>query len=243
MFILNEIIPGIEKNLVKGQGTEIKNGRSRVSAPLNAPVRSLGIMIIERIDTTGIVIGTGTGIEKGKETAVVNVTEVVIVIEGGTAAVIMSAIEIKNVIGSVTVIVLEIGTGIMRLGTLTTTVAIPVMVRLNMLALIQSMRGTVTAKRIEIMTTWHQKMTRDGTNNQNMGIGTQIMIMTVIIMSITVVSTTIWMSRMNVTAMSIILIMIVTIMIVWRMTTTMSVEMWTATIDDLRGPFLGSTEY
>lgn len=239
---------------MKGEGIKRENGRNPVSAPLNAHMIGLGIVIIERIDTTEIVIGTGTGIEKKKENVVV--IELVIVIEDGTVAVTMSVIETETMIGSVIVIAPEKGRGIMKLGTLTLTVAIPVIRNLNMIVLSPSMKGIGMVKRIGIMTTQHQMMIEGGMNNQNMGIGTQVVIGIVIpsIMSTTTIiagSTIIWMSRGNMTVMSNILIMIVTGTIKGRRNITMNVqhlshvkerklEMWTVTIDALRGPFLGS---
>jgi hypothetical protein len=85
---LNELISGIGKNHVKGEGTKRGNGRNRI----NAPMTDIGIVIIGRIGTTEIVTGT----RKEKDTRVGIVTELMIVIETkvGIVVVTMSVIVI-----------------------------------------------------------------------------------------------------------------------------------------------------
>lgn len=107
------MVIGIGKNPAKEEGTKRRNGRS----PVSALMTGLGIVIIERIDTTEIVTETETG--RGRETGVVTVTEHVIAVE--SEVVIMSVTEKEIVIGNEIVIALVKGrgTGIMKLVILT----------------------------------------------------------------------------------------------------------------------------
>jgi hypothetical protein len=100
---LNEIIPGIGKNLVKREGIERGKGRN----PVNSLTTDIGNVIIGRIGTTEIAIGIGTGtrIGKEKEIGVVIVTEHVIAIETEVGSVVATT----SVIDTEIVIVLEKG--------------------------------------------------------------------------------------------------------------------------------------
>jgi hypothetical protein len=105
------------------------------------------------------------------------------------------------------------------------------------------------------MITLNQRMIVGGMNNPSMGISIQAKTKTLSLLSVVEVgaSMIIWMSRTTMTIMTNIMIVVMTNMIEWRMMiTNMSVqhqshvkgreqEMWSMSIDDQRGHFLGST--
>lgn len=185
-----------------------------MSAPVNAPMTSLGIVITGKIGTTEIVIdpGTGTGIGIGKEIVVVIVIE--LVSEDVIVAVTMSVIE---KLGIVIAIALEKEIGIMKLGTLSMIVAVPVTRNLIMTTVLnQNMRGTDMVKGNGIMTALPRKMARGGLNNLNMAIGTQTLTRMLSPMNIIVASMINWMSSMTMTVTNNILIAGMIAMIEWR---------------------------
>lgn len=178
VIAISKIILGIEKNPVKGEGIERKNWTNPENALMNAPVISLGIMIIGKIDTIEIVIGIGKEIEKGKGIVAVKEIEAVIVIEGGIVVVIMS------VTGTVSVTALMKKRRIMKLGILIMIVAVLVIRCLIMMELNQSMAGTSVVIEKEIMTTLNQKMSMVGMISYNMDTGIQILTMILSIMNV-----------------------------------------------------------
>uniref|UniRef100_A0A2N9H513 Uncharacterized protein n=1 Tax=Fagus sylvatica TaxID=28930 RepID=A0A2N9H513_FAGSY len=105
------------------------------------------------------------------------------------------------------------------------------------------------------MITLNQRMIVGGMNSPSMGISIQAKTKTLSLLSIVEVeaSMIIWMSRTTITIMTNIMTVVMTNMIEWRMMiTNMSVqhqshvkgreqEMWSMSIDDRRGHFLGST--
>ena len=196
-----------------------ENGRSPASALVNAPMTSLEIVITEKIGTTEIVIETGTRTGIGKEIVVV-VIGIVLVNEDGIVVGTMSmvVIETETVIGSVIVIIaLETGRGITKLGNLSMTVAVP------MIILNQNMRGSDMGIGSGVMTTLPQKMTRVGLNNLGMAIGTRSQMMMLSPTSIIVASMINWMSSMMMTATNNILTVLMIAMIEWkRMITIMN---------------------
>jgi hypothetical protein len=247
---LNEMISGIGKNLVKREG--IKRGKGR--NPVNSPMTDIGIAIIGRIGTTEIaigIIGTGTGIGKGKEIGVVIVTEYATVIETEVGSVVatMSVIDTETVIGNVIVVEKGRVRENWKLKTMTVTRGGPVIGSLLMIKLNQNMRGgTDIAKGSGTMIALNPRMIMGGMNSPSMSISIQIKTMTLSTMSIVEVgdSMIIWMSLMTLTAT-------INILIEWRrMITIMSVqhlshvkgrklEMWSVNIDAQRDHFLGST--
>ena len=105
------------------------------------------------------------------------------------------------------------------------------------------------------MITLNQRMIVGGMNSPTMGISIQTKTKTLSLMSIVEVGANmiIWMSKTTMTIMTNIMTVVMTNMIEWRMMIiNMSVqhqnhmkgreqEMWSMTIDDRRGHFLGST--
>lgn len=245
------MISGIGKNLVKREG--IKRGKGR--NPVNSPMTDIGIAIIGRIGTTEIaiggIIGTGTGIGKGKETGVVIVTEYATVIETEVGSVVAttSVIDTETVIGNVIVVEKGRVRENWKLKTMTVTRGGPVIGSLLMIKLNQNMRGgTGIVKGSGTMIALNPRMIMGGMNSPSMSISIQIKTMTLSTMSIVEVgdSMIIWMSLMTLTAT-------INILIEWRrMITIMSVqhlshvkgrklEMWSVSIDAQRDHFLGST--
>lgn len=193
-----DMVTGIGKDPVKGEGIERGNGRS----PMSAPMINQGIVIIEMIDTIEIVTELET--ERGRETEGVTVTEHVIVIVAGIMVVIMNVIEKETVIGSVIVIALVKGrgTGIMKLVTLTVTENIPVIGILTMIVLIQNMSETTMAKGTMILLT--RKMIVDGmTTLSTMSIVGVMVIVTVIISTMMMIMTDMIRWRKMITIMTV----------------------------------------
>jgi hypothetical protein len=105
------------------------------------------------------------------------------------------------------------------------------------------------------MITLNQRMIVGGMNSPSMGISIQTKTKTLSLMSVVEVGANmiIWMSKTTMTIMTNIIIVVMTNMIEWRMMiTNMSMqhqshmkgreqEMWSMSIDDRRGHFLGST--
>jgi hypothetical protein len=241
LWILNELILGIGKNHVKGEGTKRGNRRNRV----NAPMTDIGIVIIGRIGTTEIVTGT----RKEKDTGVGMETEYMIVIE--------TKVEIVVVTMSVIVIALERGRvkETMMLKTITMIVGGLVIGNLIMIRLNRNMRGTDMVRGRRTMITLNQRMIMGGMNSLSMGISIQTKTKTLSLMSVIEVgaSMIIWMSRTTMTVMTNVMTVVMTNMIEWRMMiTNMSMqhrsyvkgreqEIWSMSIKDWRGHFLGST--
>lgn len=215
VIAISKIILGIEKNPVKGEGIERKNWTNPENALMNAPVISLGIMIIGKIDTIEIVIGIGKEIEKGKGIVAVKEIEAVIVIEGGIVVVIMS------VTGTMSVTALMKKRRIMKLGILIMIVAVLVIRCLIMMELNQSMAGTSVVIEKEIMTTLNQKMSMVGMISYNMDTGIQILTMILSIMNVHEDSLTLTLTMI---IMNNTLIMVVKVMIRWKRIIAMIVE-------------------
>jgi hypothetical protein len=233
LWILNELISGIGKNHVKGEGTKRGNGRNGV----NAPMTDIRIVIIGRIGTTEIVIGT----RKEKDTGVGIATELVIVIETKVGIVVVTM--------SVIVIALERGRvkETMMLKTMTMIVGGLVIGNLIMIGLNRNMRGTDMVRGRRTMITLNQRMIVGGMNSLSMGISIQTETKkTLSLMSVVEVgaSMIIWMSRTTMTNMNNIMTVVMTNMIEWRMMITkMSMqhrshvkgreqEMWSMSIKD-----------
>lgn len=193
-----DMVTGIGKDPVKGEGIERGNGRSLVSAPMT----DQEIVIIEMIDTIEIVTELETA--RGREAEGVTVTEHVTVIAAGIVVVIMNVIEKGTVIGSVIVIALVKGrgTGIMKLVTLTVTEDIPVIGILTMIVLIQNMSETAMVKGTMILLT--RKMIVDGmTTLSSMSIVGVMVIMTVIISTMMMIMTDMIRWRKMITIMTV----------------------------------------
>uniref|UniRef100_A0A2N9GX81 Uncharacterized protein n=1 Tax=Fagus sylvatica TaxID=28930 RepID=A0A2N9GX81_FAGSY len=159
LWILNELISGIGKNHVKGEGTKRGNRRNGV----NAPMTDMRIVIIGRIGTTEIVTGT----RKEKDTGVGIATELVIVIETKVGIVVVTM--------SVIVIALERGRvkETMMLKTMTMIVGGLVIGNLIMIGLNRNMRGTDMVRGRRTMITLNQRMIVGGMNSLSMGISIQ----------------------------------------------------------------------
>jgi hypothetical protein len=233
LWILNELILGIGKNHVKGEGTKRGNGRNGV----NAPMIDIRIVIIGRIGTTEIVTGT----RKEKDTGVGIATELVIVIETKVGIVVVTM--------SVIVIALERGRvkETMMLKTMTMIVGDLVIGNLIMIGLNRNMRGTDMVRGRRTMITLNQRMIVGGMNSLSMGISIQtetkknLSLMSVVEVGASMI---IWMSRTTMTIMNNIMTMVMTNMIEWRMMiTNMSMqhrshvkgreqEMWSMSIKD-----------
>jgi hypothetical protein len=209
LWILNELISGIGKNHVKGEGTKRGNGRNGV----NAPMTDIRIVIIGRIGTTEIVTGT----RKEKDTGVGIATELVIVIETKVGIVVVTM--------SVIVIALERGRvkETMMLKTMTMIVGDLVIGNLIMIGLNRNMRGTDMVRGRRTMITLNQRMIVGGMNSLSMGISIQTETKkTLSLMSVVEVgaSMIIWMSRTIMTIMNNIMTVVMTNMIEWRMMIT-----------------------
>jgi hypothetical protein len=230
---LNELISGIGKNYVKGEGTKRGNERNGV----NAPMTGIRIVIIGRIGTTEIMTGT----RKEKDTGVGIATELMIVIETKVGIVVVTM--------SVIVIALERGRvkETMMLKTMTMIVGGLVIGNLIMIGLNRNMRGTDMVRGRRTMITLNQRMIVGGTNSLSMGISIQTETKkTLSLMSVVEVgaSMIIWMSRTTMTIMNNIMTVVMTNMIEWRMMiTNMSMqhrshvkgreqEMWSMSIKD-----------
>jgi hypothetical protein len=206
---LNELISGIGKNHVKGEGTKRGNRRNGV----NAPMTDMRIVIIGRIGTTEIVTRT----RKEKDTGVGIATELVIVIQTKVGIVVVTM--------SVIVIALERGRvkETMMLKTMTMIVGGLVIGNLIMIGLNRNMRGTDMVRGRRTMITLNQRMIVGGMNSLSMGISIQTETKkTLSLMSVVEVgaSMIIWMSRTIMTIMNNIMTVVMTNMIEWRMMIT-----------------------
>jgi hypothetical protein len=117
------------------------------------------------------------------------------------------------------------------------------------------MRGTGMVRERRTMITLNQRMIVGGMNSPSMGISIQTKTKTLSLLSVVEIgaSMIIWMSKTTMTIMTNIMTVVMTSMIEWRMMIiNMSVEhqshvkgreqeMWSMSIDDRRGHFLGST--
>uniref|UniRef100_A0A2N9H5R6 Uncharacterized protein n=1 Tax=Fagus sylvatica TaxID=28930 RepID=A0A2N9H5R6_FAGSY len=205
----------------------------------------IGIVIIGRIGTTEIVKGT----RKEKDTGVGMEIEYMIVIETKVGIVVVTM--------SVIMIALERGRvkETMMLKTMTMIVGGLVIGNLIMIRLNRNMRGTDMVRGRRTMITLNQRMIMGGMNSLSMGISIQTKTKTLSLMSVIEVGANmiIWMSRTTMTIMTNVMTVVMTNMIEWRMMiTNMSMqhrshvkgreqEIWSMSIKDWKGHFLGST--